>query len=292
MNRIFKSKLFWILSAAAAVVIFAGGMSRGGSYQSESRILLLPKSEKAVRNIRQIIANAEQIPLSLSFYDKLVEKNGDVEDEAMGLPDYKRKSFWNSKISVRQVGKSGVVRIIFSGENQFNAELFAKQTANDLALVMSRYYDIKNDLEIRTIDGPITRSVSTFSSWIKWISLGIILGVIFGFLISYLIYLLKKIELRKINLASRMNRMKDMFAKKDESKKEARLPGKGKKSVAPSNLPTGSEFIMESLERAAEKSAKGGPASGGEEEAKKPATHEATPEEVKERLNKLLRGGL
>lgn len=321
IKEIIKNKTFWSVSLALAIIIFFIAINSNKPYQSSMDVLFLPKSDVSVRNVEQIIANAKQIPLSLSFYNKLIEINSDIEDEASELPDAKRKDFWNSKIETKQIGKSGVVRLTTFAPDQMQAEILSRQTANSLMVVMSRYYNIKTDLDIRIIDGPIT-SQFTKTNIFLWIFLSLILGLILGFIVSFLTELIVgKIENKKDNRQIELEAQPTRFANFSfpifgtENKKtlpiepesifdfnikkereilepaviEESFAVAGKKAAAPSNLPIADEEILFDSK------------SQPEEEMQfvekivsdavsKDSSREATPEEVKARLNKLLSG--
>ncbi|HEX7586407.1 MAG TPA: hypothetical protein VF390_02130 [Patescibacteria group bacterium] len=101
-----KSKYFWLLAILVAAVVFSIGINNQKIYQSEIKILILPKSAILAGNIDQIIENAKEIPRSLSFYDKLVELNPDIEDSSFNLSDQKRRDAWNSRIEIKRIDKS------------------------------------------------------------------------------------------------------------------------------------------------------------------------------------------
>ncbi|MFA5993727.1 MAG: hypothetical protein WC823_02080 [Parcubacteria group bacterium] len=348
MKKILNDRLFWIFFVLIAGSVFL--MTTGGSkvYQAQSRILFLPKNEAAVRNIDQIIENARQIPLSLSFYNKIVELNGDIEDGALELPDAKRKEFWNAKIETRQVKKSGVLEIVIFDASQLQAEIIMQQTVAGILTVMGNYYDVQNGLNMRVIDGPITQE-ATRVNYAQTVGISLAGGILAGILITWLINFMvelfsseaaeekksiarpglfpkfsfpevnmkkpfggegKKEKVFNFNLADEVALVQPI-----QPKKFSFFGSREKKSSAPSNLPVDEEFNFKlagaeavSMESVVPMEA---PVAAAEEEnefvldmggAKKDASpimlganvdnkREATPEEVKMRLNKLLSGG-
>lgn len=350
MKNIIKDKVFWIFFLLVAGFVFVSSVNVNRTYQSKSRILFLPKNDAATRNIGQIVENARQIPLSLTFYNKILELNGDIEDGALELPDAKRKAFWNDKIETEQAGKSGVVEITIFDPNQLQAEIISRQTVAGILTVMGNYYDTDNALNMKVIDGPISSETSRVNYW------GAILaslagGILSGALISVLINLLAGAFDRRIlggsnagNGEGEMSKtsvfpkfsfpemVRKNFPEKAEKEKvfdfkvedeAALVPStgfsffgmRGKKAAAPSNLPIAEDFDMKVAAPAAAISENdlkdqmesdkireekdefvldmGGASSAspaGVPEASNEADHkrEATPEEVKMRLNKLL----
>jgi len=124
------------------------------------RILLLPRSEVAARNIDQILRNAEEIPKSLSFYNKMLELNPDIEDALSNMPDSQRKNLGMTKSKVERIKKSGIIKIEVLNDAQLQAEIISRQVvASDIA-VLGKYYNITTDLDLRIIDGPITYTIS------------------------------------------------------------------------------------------------------------------------------------
>lgn len=324
IKEIIKNKTFWIASLALAIMIFFVAMSSSKMYQSDMDVLFLPKSETAVRNVEQIIANAKQIPFSLSFYNKLVESNSDIDDEAFELPDAKRKDFWNSKIETNQIEKSGAVRITIFSSNQMQAEILSRQTANNLIVAMSRYYNIKTELDMRIIDGPIvsqTRKTNIF----LWIFLSLIFGLIAGLFVSILTELIadrienekgdrqtefKKQPLTLANfsfpilggmenkktLPAEPENVFDFNIKKEREIVEPAIVEESftvgeKKAAAPANLPIAEEEISFDFKSQPEEEMQFVEKIVSDAVSKDTA-REATPEEVKARLNKLLSGDI
>ncbi|MFA4817310.1 MAG: hypothetical protein WC608_01135 [Parcubacteria group bacterium] len=288
-----KSKVFWIAAIIFAFIIFIVSLNTGRAYRGETDILFVPKSEKAVENIDQILANAERLPKSLSFYDKLLELNPDIEDPASGQTDENRKKAWDAEISSKRLGISGIVRVsAFSGD-QSQAEVVSQKTATDITAVMSRYYDTKNDLDMRVIDGPIVYA-SNQNKISTWIMLSLLLGIAAG-MIVYLFSTLAETAAPKAILAKPAIFGQEMFSVKKEnlfekSLKNIPIPTEeapyfpiNKKSDAPENLPIGENFGFNVAEKKSEPEII-------EEETMK--VHEATAEEVRARLNKLLGGGM
>ncbi len=300
MQNMLKSKIFWITAIIFAVIIFIASLNTGRAYKGETDILFVPKSEKAVRNINQILANAEALPRSLSFYDKLLELNPDIEDPASGQTDEKRKKFWEEEIFSRHMGASGIVRVSALSGDQSQAEIVSQKTAADIIAVMSRYYDTANDLDMRVIDGPIVFT-SNQNKTSVWILLSVLLGIAAGML-AYLFASLAKTAAPKTILAKPtifgQEKQTSLFEKtavkkeglpKKDSKnifapaEEAPYFALNKKAGAPENLPIGDAFSFGGNEKKAEPEII-------KEETRK--TREATAEEVRARLNKLLSGGM
>lgn len=333
MKEMLKDKIFWIFSLAIAGVIFVAAMDSNRTYQAEMNILFVPKNEIVARNADQVLENARQISKMLSFYDKIVEENQDIQDGAAELPDAKRKAFWNSTMKAEKIRKSGIVKIVITNDSQSQASIISRQSAESLTVAMSRFYDIRKELDMRIVDGPIVKEVekmNVFSWLLISLFLGLVLGAIFNVAIESLVKRygtrkrIEKIEIKarpaifpRFSLPETMKRdifpkAKDIFDFKAE-KEAALVQGKKtglstagvKKAAAPDNLPIAEDFnfnVVEPVEEDPDQAEnvsdenlsleQDAPIGVEKKEEEKDFFKEATPEEVKARLNKLLSGDM
>ncbi len=348
MRKMITSRIFWITFIISSIVIFLISANVNRTYQARTKVLLLPKNAAIAENLEAITLNAGEIGSSLSFYNMLAKLHEEIEDRVYDLPDYKRLKYWNSIASFRRAGKSGVLLLTVRDPDREQAELISNYSARDISVVMSRYYDIKNELEMRIIDGPVVAYGSLFYNR-DWTLISVLSGFVIG-AIAYLIASLscdadagrRKLprdpgmvrknreemlqEMReKIRKAGSFSRDKLLILSEEEIQKEHSRARSGqqdnpvaaetkredipkkkpslpvqkkplsfeKKSAAPDNLPVANEFNVSAEEKTGMKE-KNTPDSEKSAEIQKKLKeirdHEATPEEVKRRLNKLLRG--
>jgi hypothetical protein len=264
MQKIFSSKKLYVGIILSTIIIFLMLINFRRAYVSTSYILVIPKSDTAAINSEQIIENLSFIPTT-----------------------------WNSKLEIKRLGKSGILAISILDANRHQAESINNSTIQKFIKTVGFYYDIKNDIDVRIID-EITNKESTtkagvmlfFSSLIS----GFVLTVIFLFTFSYLFEKKKAIE----NIRPDIFNFRKSFSKKEQGmedlnkiilKEEEEIKPLDffekdqifpiKKAAAPDNLPIAPEEI-EKTEKIVI--------------APQPIIREATAEEVKERLNKLLSG--
>lgn len=259
------------------------------TYQSEAEIIFLPKNVYVTNSMDAVLSNVKHVVSSAFFYRKLVEENQDIEDPADQLPEYKRKEYWNNTVTVERLENSFVLRIRVTHDDREQAELLASFIVKDIMLVMSKYYDIRNDLETRVIESVFTRSVSTVWIW-EWF-LGSVAGGFSLAIVTTWILAKRRSEntlrpyvqtVKSWYLPSEQeinNSVKKEVLRKEDTQPAEKVLYSGKKASAPENLPVGSEFVINKEVSLTE-----------EKKPEKIIDHEATPEEVKERLNKLLRG--
>lgn len=293
-----RSAIFWAIAIIAAAAFFLIGVNSNNMYVGETNILVLPKSDKTARNIEQIIGDAEEIPKSLKFYDILLTENSGVDDQFAALPDYQRKEMWNKMIRVEAKKRSGVLSVRAFSPSLLQASIVSEQVARDIAVVMSRYYDIKTDLDIRIIDGPIVSPQKKFFN-LALAAFSLLFGLIIGMIVYFIFgkksgkaYFPSRTSMNfpqfSVAKAPERNEIKtevrkDIPAEESFAKKETTMGG-ARKAGAPENLPVGSEFVVGALRRSAKATQK------EEERDVEPKTHEASEEEIRARLNKLLGG--
>lgn len=274
MEKMLKSKSFWLVAILIAAVIFAVGINQNKVYQSEIRLLFIPKNEVMATNIDQITENAKEIPSSLTFYDKLVEANPAIGNGIFTQPDKERRDIWNSKIKIERIDGSGIISVSAFDADQAQAEMISLQVANDLSVVIGKYYNTQTELDIRTIDGPIDYQVPK-ADFANWILLSILSGLVFSAFIFSLAQLFSERKFTSEIQSKKTFSMANL--KKYEFWRPKKMADSGKTASAPDNLPIEKTTVSHELFQS----------------EKKHAPHrEATPEEVKERLNSLLRGNL
>jgi hypothetical protein len=169
------------------------------SYVSTMTILVIPKSEIVSNNQRQVIANIQQLPTTLSFYEILLKNNSDIRDFATGNSKDAKKKNWNKIISVKLSDKnSSVIDISIKSKSQNDSELLVQKTTRTLFDTASKYYNIKNDVDFRIIEGSITKSDLSAIWWI--LPLGLLLGFSIAIVLQKLIISFEKRFIHKSDI--------------------------------------------------------------------------------------------
>jgi len=292
MKGIFKLKIFWIVFIVATFAIFIALLNFNRVYQSQTKILIIPKSNIAVKNSNQIIENLSRLPYTLSFYKKMSRENEDVMyDSILELPNHKKEIFWNSKIKIKREGKSGILDVITLDKNRYKAETLNNQVAKTLITTTSFYYNIKTDIDIRIVDSMITNYASRINRFflsLESLSIGFLI-TFFSFFISFVLFEKEtppKIKHSALFLKSK----KPSLAEKKWFSEEKPYTDFSKKSSAPENLPVAQNSFSENADKAKISKKEIKPLEKEKIEENTPIIREATPEEVKKRLNKLLSG--
>jgi hypothetical protein len=252
------------------------------TYRSEISFLFIPRSELTAIQNEQIAYDLVEIPKRLSFYEKMLNDSNKIEDEFFGFPKDRRKKMWNEKLEAQRESASGIITLKITDNNQ--SEEMAKQAARTLFDTMSLYYNIRTEVDFRIIDGPIT------SAEIKSWPLAIFLSLVAGILITIFTYYLSNAS-EQLILSLGGRRLSGITKSKEEKEEYLRMMAPAikpsvtqiKKAEAPNNLPVadaGSLLAADIMEEKKEINIE--PAEIMEQEP--------TEQELKDRLNKLLRG--
>lgn len=325
------SAYFIVIALIFSAVSFLLLLDNSKNYQVETSIIFIPKSEKAASDSEHIIENMAALPKKLSFYEKMIKDNKDIEDNFFGLSDEDKKEMWNKEIEAKREGNSSIVNISVIKNSPEEAKLENEAVVSTLFNIMSYYYNIKSDADFRIVDGPnvSTKAKNWFLIAILSLAIGAVISLVINFISSFISnYLLEKREgLRfkfdKSFFESKFLPKKDagekpepekIIEKAKEIKAAAPIQAPVKKSFAPENLPTAPgnlSFIDEDYFRTtiikSGVSSKVKTDSTQKEiptvpEEKQTATQkeetaanlhrEPTQEELKKRLNQLLKGEL
>lgn len=153
-------------------------------YRAEVTILVLPLATSQTP-AEQMVENIAVLPTTVSFLDALLASDERLSefsslDEQSGTT---RAEQWGQMLSVKRKGGSGVITLMIEAGSQEEATLFARQMTKVLFQKVGTYYDIRSDVSLRLIEGPLVRA--SLISPVTWIvfSLGIGLSVAIGIMI-------------------------------------------------------------------------------------------------------------
>ncbi len=305
MKEIFRLKTFWAIFLIVSGVIYIALTNLNHIYQTEIDVLIIPKNNLTVKNSNQIIENLKHIPLTLSFYEKLIQENGDdFNDSVLELPDYRKQIYWNSKIRISKVEDSDILKIIVFGNSIYQSENLSREVLKTFLTVTSSYYNIKTDLDIRIINKPVTNFTYKTSICILFLEslLGSFILVLLVFWFSFSLFekeLFFKTKTKTPKLLFDYNSFNNSNQKKPQEALSLKNSlknvssfsiGKEKKAQAPNNLPLAPVSFLENTNQKKSSTKKNPSLNKIDKEKKLDSTREATPEEVKARLNKLLSG--
>lgn len=295
MQKILQSKIFWTLFVIFSLVIFVMLINTNRIYESRSDILIVAKSRLASENFDQIIEDTVYIPRTLSFYDKMIADNENLTDNFKGLSSFERKLFWKKEIRTERIAKSGIIMITVSNPDKSQAEMIGRQADITLASYLSQAYDIRTDIDLRIIDGPITNHTVRYS-FLSLLFFSFLGGFASALIIYWTFLKLSKIKPQGKNISlpislEKILREKDQKPKslvyEEESLAASHIPT-GTKAAAPDNLPIADEATFSGLKPSGSPDSKKEKKDVANDVLNIPDVKEPTPEEVEKRMNKLL----
>lgn len=140
----FASGLFWL------------DFFRG--YRAEVTVLIVTKPGMAETS-EDVAENAVELTRTLVFYERVLADNDLIDDAFLGHAPDARKALWQKTVSVTRQRESGVLLIRAQGDTPEQAKRLARQTAQTLFTVAGFYYDVKEEIDMRIIDGPLAEYV-------------------------------------------------------------------------------------------------------------------------------------
>jgi hypothetical protein len=280
--------------------VFFVWLDNSRSYRSEISIFFAPKSDVAAWQSEQIIGNLITYPTKLSFYEQMIKDDENIEDFLIGKNKETKIKVWNEKLESDRELSSSIVVIKYSDSNKEKAEIINRQSVYTLFGIMSRFYDVKEDIDLRIIEGPIVKK--QFTNW-PWAIIGSIGGgIVFVVLVQSIASILGIIQQKIISERKLINSVRENLevAQRQSLEKvqkevvdekfndhfhfpEVRMAVK--KSAAPDNLP-----VMEEGEKAEDFDQEIEVEKNKVPRLYEESDLEPTEEERRERLNRLLRG--
>ncbi len=284
-----------------AILIF--NINKNSVYESETTVLILPKNELLAKEIDLIRGNFKQIMQSLAFCDEVAQQNESLS-VAQELPSDKRKEFCNSKLEVSLVEKSAIISVKNFDKDSALARELNSDTVEKLIISAGKYYNIDTDMELRIVDGPIIKQDSFrngFWLFLESVFWTLVICAMLFFLVPFIFIKKKKTNLsilkNKLYSKAPLEKMvaifpetENYFADKNFFPTKKIEPSVGKKAPTPANLPVDEETVPD-IFRKKEVIVENNLPEKEKNESEDFTSREATQDEMKERLNKLLRGG-
>jgi hypothetical protein len=176
----------YILALVFVFTIFLLLLDSNRMYKSTISILIISKSEIAASQIEEINSNAVHFPKMLSFFERMLRDNSDIKDFTQGHTPDERKELWNKylEVSEEKSGAKNIINISIYAKKQADSETLSKKTAQTLFSVMSGYYNVKTDLDMRIIEGPISSTIVFGMIWI------VLFSMISGLMLAYLVHII------------------------------------------------------------------------------------------------------
>lgn len=154
--RIVSERSFFVTLVFVTLAALLFWLDTFRAYQSEMQVLVITKVPTVA--VDQVVENFAELSGTLSFYERLLENNDLIEDEFDGFAKDKRKALWNETVHVVRSEKSGVLVVTAQADTPEKAKRLAEETVKTLFVMGGFYYNIKTDIDLRIVDGPIGKT--------------------------------------------------------------------------------------------------------------------------------------
>ncbi|MCA9365172.1 MAG: hypothetical protein KC736_04730 [Candidatus Moranbacteria bacterium] len=170
-----------ILTGVFTIAIFVASVDMFRQHVSSAEILIVPKSERATRNAKQIVENYRVIPQTRVFAEAMIEKQ-----------QKKTATQWQKNLTVKRNGDSGVINFaITAGTKEESKEALALMLKT-LVRTMDRYYKRDHDVQIALTQKISTEEVLKIPVFILG-TLSLLMGALLAIMINTITEKLSKI---------------------------------------------------------------------------------------------------
>lgn len=291
------------------------------SYRADVTVLVIERTS-GMGTAEEIAYNLRDIANTLAFHERNLARNESLMDPYEGYAPDQRKSLWNDKIQTKKSRDGSTLVISATDESQAEAIELAREASETLFGMAGFYYDVKRDIDLRIIEGPVVNTVIAAPVRLVLVSLltGFVVTAVFFGLLSLVpgFFLLRRSVIGRTRNVSRSHGAFQIgdsvpwidpkkfipekpsqltFENHITEKKPARFsevkPRGGVSAPAPANLPIADDepVVAEIAGENPPEAIKKESGSDNEVDIFPEQPTEPTIEEYKKRLNELLSGG-
>lgn len=184
LSRFFSSfpRYFFLFFIVLFAVVFFTLYESFRVYRAEAELLVISKG--AAASSETVAMTIAHLPLTLSFYDRLLSDHKNITDPWEENISIERKTSWNRVIESSALPKTNVVRMAVSSPDSSQAGALLNASLETLYGFSGRLYDRNTEADVRLIDGVLVRPVLIYGWALFLISL--FFAAILAFLVSSL----------------------------------------------------------------------------------------------------------
>ncbi len=144
------------------------------TYQADVTMMIIGKSQAVT--VSTVAESFVDLSHNLSFYERVLSEHDLIDDDFAGLSKDERKASWNAAVVVKHTSAAGALSITATGETSEKAKLLAEATTQTLFSTAGLYYDIKNDIDMRVVDGAIVKT--TLKNPVRFFAASVVSGLL------------------------------------------------------------------------------------------------------------------
>ena len=156
------------------------------TYQADVTVLIIGKSQAVA--VSPVAESFVDLSHNLSFYERLLSEHDLIDDDFAGLTKDERKASWNAAVAVKHTSAGGTLTVTATKETPEKAKLLAEATTQTLFSAAGLYYDIKNDIDMRVVDGAIIKT--TLKNPVRFFAASAASGLLVTSIFFWLLFIL------------------------------------------------------------------------------------------------------
>lgn len=150
LGKIFNKKNLFFLAVmlAAFLASFLFFKKDYEVYRTEASII--------VSSDKQTIETIALLPEKLSFYERVIGENKNIEDSFAGYPNDKRKEFWNNVISSEVESESSIIKISIKDKSELRSAELLNASVGTLFRFSDELYKNSKAVNLQVVENPIS----------------------------------------------------------------------------------------------------------------------------------------
>lgn len=184
VSRLAQEKLpryFWPIFCVFTIAFLVIFLDHFRVYEAKTRFVVI-HTESGTEASDMSVDTIARMPETLFFYDQLLATYPEVNDPWKDQETSDREVSWQKHIDAQRQDGSGVIEVTLRADSSNDAKLLADRVSDTLFRMVSRYYDIRTQLEIRRLGDPMIQT--SIDAALGWLSISVGLGALAAFALA------------------------------------------------------------------------------------------------------------
>ncbi len=175
-------RYFWVLLYVFTITGGIVSLDHFRVYSSSATVMVIQKNQNALGSGDLLMETVAQLPTTLAFYDRLLLQFPEIKDPWSGMSAADREALWREHMASVRVDGSGLIRLQVTADTAADADFLTEKSTLNLFGMIGQYYDIRTEIDIRTIE---TSPAHAFIARpLGWFLMSISIGFVLAFTVS------------------------------------------------------------------------------------------------------------
>ena len=181
----------FVITGAVLALSLVLSLIQPFQYSAKTRILVIPSSTgldaySAIKSAEAIGQNISQVIYTTSFFDKVMQRNSNIQN-IWSTEESKKRKQWEKMIKTEVIYGTGLVDITVYHKDKEQASLLAKTIADVLSDEGRNYFGMSG-LQITMVSSPLLSKYPVKPNLLLNIFMGLLLGILGGIAFTILTY--------------------------------------------------------------------------------------------------------